>query len=200
MMETNPGAQCVCIWGFICRSSPPACQYNRGPTSPPRRAGERLDHPRWLPGRNWFSVNVPSSPIIFRDQTILLGLRTDGDNSSSIYVIKYVYQNLVFDYVGTLFLTIGQTLLKTIFLVSLYKDDMSLSFHVVFNFLSPWKPSGQWGGEIILDRKIHGCPLWNVAKTVWGVLWVWHEVSDAISLLALGFLRPSWFMSTTRVS
>jgi hypothetical protein len=29
-METDPGAQSVCIGGYVCRSPPPVCQYNSG--------------------------------------------------------------------------------------------------------------------------------------------------------------------------
>jgi hypothetical protein len=38
--EVVPGAQCVCIGGYICRSPPPACQYTEG-VPPPRRGAER---------------------------------------------------------------------------------------------------------------------------------------------------------------
>jgi hypothetical protein len=38
-MEVDPGAQCVCIRGYICRSPPPACQYTEGVPPPPARSG-----------------------------------------------------------------------------------------------------------------------------------------------------------------
>ncbi len=38
--EVVPGAQCVCIRGYIYRSPPPACQYAEGgPPPPPARSG-----------------------------------------------------------------------------------------------------------------------------------------------------------------
>ncbi len=39
--EVVPGAQCVCIRGYICRSPLPACQYTEG--VPPPRAAERRE-------------------------------------------------------------------------------------------------------------------------------------------------------------
>jgi hypothetical protein len=50
--EVVPGAQCVCIGGYICRSSPPVCQYTEG-IPHPRAAerGEECDCPRRLSGR-----------------------------------------------------------------------------------------------------------------------------------------------------
>ncbi len=50
--EVAPGAQCVCIRGYICRSPPPACQYTEG-VPPPRGAEERIGRPGRLPGQYW---------------------------------------------------------------------------------------------------------------------------------------------------
>jgi hypothetical protein len=51
--EAVPGAQCVCIRGYICRSPPPACQYTEGvpPLRHGARSGEKCDCPRRLSGR-----------------------------------------------------------------------------------------------------------------------------------------------------
>jgi hypothetical protein len=51
--EVIPGAQCMCIRGYICRSPPPACQYTKG-VPPPLCAAERgvkCDCPKRLSGR-----------------------------------------------------------------------------------------------------------------------------------------------------
>jgi hypothetical protein len=39
--EVVPGAQCVCIRGYICRSPPPACQYTEGVPPAPRSVERR---------------------------------------------------------------------------------------------------------------------------------------------------------------
>ncbi len=53
--EVVPGAQCVCIRGYIYGSPPPACQYTEGVPPPAPRSTERremrLDCPRRLSGR-----------------------------------------------------------------------------------------------------------------------------------------------------
>jgi hypothetical protein len=49
--EVVPGAQCVRIGGYICRSPPPACQYTEGVPPPALRSGEKCDCPRRLSGR-----------------------------------------------------------------------------------------------------------------------------------------------------
>jgi hypothetical protein len=47
-----------CISGYICRSPPPAYQYDRGlPPPPPQRAEERCRWLRQLPGRDWAIVH-----------------------------------------------------------------------------------------------------------------------------------------------
>ncbi len=51
--EVVPGAQCVCIRGYIYRSPPPACQYTEGVPPPPQGAEERIGCSARLPGQYW---------------------------------------------------------------------------------------------------------------------------------------------------
>jgi hypothetical protein len=79
--EVVPGAQCMCIGGYKCRSPPPTCQYTEG--VPPRAAerGEKCDCPRRLPGRYCTIPKMLTYQIL------------NGKNIQSIYLFRNVETN-----------------------------------------------------------------------------------------------------------
>jgi hypothetical protein len=67
--EVVPGAQCVCIGGYICRSPPPACQYTEGVPPPPRRGarrGKRLPETAAGPVLSVTKLEKPESGIVLK--------------------------------------------------------------------------------------------------------------------------------------